>query len=177
MSKPVQHAEDHRRAEVRVIGVGNLVRGDDGAGILAARLLRERRLRGVEVIEVQGDGTSLIDWWKAESTVIVIDAVSSQNPPGTIVRIDAFVKRLPEAWSLSSTHSVGLRGAIELARALGCLPERLIVYGIEGAQFTTGAGLSPQVEQAVLSLVETIVDDIMDIRRSTIACRTMDEVS
>ncbi len=116
------------------------------------------------MIEVHGDCASLVDLWKTGSTVLVIDAVRSQCPPGTIVRIDASTQRLPETWSLASTHSVGLREAIELARALGCLPERLIVYGIEGTQFAEGAGLSPQVEQALFSLVETIVDDIKEMK-------------
>ncbi len=161
MSEPARHSHDHLTADVLVVGIGNLVRGDDGAGILAARLLQDKQLPGVAVMELQGDGTSLIDLWKAASTVMVIDAISSRSAPGTIVCIDALTQDLPEAWSLSSTHSFGLREAIELARALGNLPKRLIVYGIEGAQFATGTGLSSQVEQAVFSLVDTIIHDIM----------------
>lgn len=174
MSEPARHSYNHLTADVLVVGIGNLVRGDDGAGILAGRLLQEKQLQGVAVVELQGDGTSLIDLWKTASTVMVIDAVSSHSPAGTIVRINALRQDLPEAWSLSSTHSFGLREAIGLARALGSLPKRLIVYGIEGKQFAAGRGLSPQVEQALFRLVDTIIQDIMGMTHSIAA---LDRVS
>jgi len=166
MSDPPPRLHETLLADVLVVGMGNPVRGDDGAGILAARQLK-KQLPGVAVVEVQGDCTSLIDLWKTASTVVVIDAVSSCKAPGSIVRIDALTHNLPEAWSLSSTHSFGLREGIELSRALGSLPNRLIVYGIGGAQFATGTGVSPQVKRAVFKLVDTIIHDIMSMMHST----------
>jgi hypothetical protein len=50
--------------------------------------------------------------------------------------------------------------AIELARALGQLPPRLIVYGVEGADFTAGEGLSLDVEKAAQAVVRLVLDDV-----------------
>ena len=56
----------------------------------------------------------------------------------------------------SSTHSLGVAGAVELATRLNCLPDVLLIYGIEGRCFDVGAGLSPEVERAAAALVETL---------------------
>ena len=56
----------------------------------------------------------------------------------------------------SSTHAFGVADAVELARALGRLPGRLDVYAIEGASFTAGDSLSPEVERAVDDLATAL---------------------
>ena len=59
-----------------------------------------------------------------------------------------------------STHAFGLAEAVELARALGRLPPRLIVYGIEGKSFEAGVGLSPEVGAAVQEVVERVLGEL-----------------
>ncbi len=63
----------------------------------------------------------------------------------------------------SSTHAFGVGDAVELARALGRLPARVVVYGVEGADFTAGAPLSAAVESAV----EHVVDELEEEARCT----------
>lgn len=125
-----------------VIGIGNAARGDDAAGLIAAR-----RLGG---LEHEGDPLALLDVWEGADSAVLIDAVRSGAAAGTVHRFDAAGGRLP-AWSRSSTstHAVGLAEAIELARTLGRLPARLVVYGIEGEHFEAGTGLTPAVSAAV----------------------------
>jgi hydrogenase maturation protease len=131
-----------------VIGVGNAARGDDAAGLIAAR-----RLGG---IEHEADPLALLDVWDGAESVVVIDAVRSGAAPGTIHRFDA-TEPLPAALrSSTSTHAVGLAETIELARALGRLPERLIVYGIEGERFEAGADLTPAVAAGIDAAVRAI---------------------
>jgi hydrogenase maturation protease len=60
----------------------------------------------------------------------------------------------------SSTHALDVAAAIEFARALGRLPPRLIVYGIEGRSFTVSAGLSPEVERAIKQVLEQLRGEI-----------------
>jgi len=132
-----------------VIGIGNPDRGDDGAGRAAAKWLRDRPLSGVDIIEHDGEVSSLLDRLDGAAAVYLIDACTSGAPAGAVHRIDAAAAPLPqEAFSLS-THGLGLAEAIELARALGRLPERCIVYAIEGRNFDTGAPLSPPVAAAI----------------------------
>jgi hydrogenase maturation protease len=132
-----------------VIGLGNAARRDDAAGLIAAR-----RLGG---LEHEGDPLALLDLWDGAGLAVVIDAVRSGAEPGTIHRFDAGHAPLPAPLRGStSTHAVGLGEAIELARTLGRLPARLVVYGIEGERFDAGAELTPPVSAAVDAVVTAI---------------------
>jgi hydrogenase maturation protease len=136
---------------VLVIGVGNPDRGDDAAGLLAAQYIRVRTLPGVIVLEHPGEGIDLMNLWQREGlrAIYVIDAMSSGCPPGTIERFETQEASLPAQFSGSqSTHVFGVAEAVELARALDCLPRHLVVYGIEGGCFDAGAPLSPEVRAA-----------------------------
>ena len=137
-----------------IIGVGNGFRGDDAAGLVAARRLRST-LR-VPVRELEGDPAKLMDAWENCESVILVDAVSSGSPPGTLHRFDAHEAPLPSTLFRGSTHAFGVPDVIELARALHRLPRKLVVYGIEARNFTAGEGLSPEVEDAVERVVQRI---------------------
>ena len=142
-----------------VVGVGNAWRGDDAAGLVAARRLREL-LPGVSVAECEGEPVGLVDAWSDAGAVWLVDAVSSGAAPGTLHRIDAGRGAVPRALFRASTHAFGLAESIELARALGTLPQGVVVYGIEGASFAAGEGLSPEVEEAVGRVVDSVREEV-----------------
>jgi hydrogenase maturation protease len=150
--------------EVIVVGVGNPLRGDDGVGLEVARRLRERAGAGVTVRELEGEGIALLDLWEGARAVLLIDSVRSGAPPGTIHRVEATERPLPaELRSSTSTHAVGVGDAIELARALGRLPSPLVVYGVEGDRFETGAALSPDVAAAVDRLADALLREAREL--------------
>lgn len=151
---------------VRVIGVGNRHRRDDGVGLVVAERLRSEAGSGVVVMESGGDAAELIEAWGGVSRVIVIDAVHSGAAPGTVVRVDAIREPLPADAFQTSTHAFGLAAAVELARALGQLPPVLVVYGIEGVDFGHGEGLSPEVAAAASEVVDRLRREIVSFRAS-----------
>lgn len=144
---------------IRVIGVGNSYRRDDAAGLEVARLIERERLPGVEVLEHDGEPARLIDLWTGTDVAIVVDAVRGAGAPGTIHRIEIGAGPLPERPRRDSTHAVGLGEAVELARALDRMPPRLVVFGITGADFEAGEGLTPVVAAAADALAHEIVRD------------------
>ncbi len=139
-----------------IIGIGNPYRRDDGVGIVVARRLAAERLDSTRVIEQSGEGTALMEAWQGAEHVIVVDAVQSGAAPGTIHRLDARARPMPSRFFHYSTHAFSLAEAIELARALDQLPRRLIVYGVEGTDFSAGEGLSPEVAPAVDEVVHRL---------------------
>jgi len=149
-------------ARVVVIGVGNLYRRDDAAGLMVTQRLRQIAPSHVTVMELEGEPTSLLDAWKDAHTVVVIDAVFSGAEAGTIHRLDAQAGAIPQELFRYSTHAVSVAEAIELARALGQLPPKLLVYGIEGKDFRAGVGLSPEVEGSVAELTERVLQELLD---------------
>jgi hydrogenase maturation protease len=148
------------KARVVVIGVGNLYRRDDAAGLVVARRLRQIAPAHVTVLEHEGEPTALLEAWKDADAVFLIDAVFSGGEPGTVHRLDAQAARIPQELFRHSTHAVSVAEAIELARTLRELPPKLVVYGIEGKDFGAGLGLSPEVEGRVDELVERVLREL-----------------
>ncbi len=144
---------------VRIIGLGNPYRSDDAAGLEVVRRLRERGLDPSALREFSGDGAGLVEAWQGAAAVILVDAVSSGAAPGTVHRLEAGEKTLPAVLFRGSTHAFSLAEAVELARALGRLPRRVIVYGIEGRQFAAGTELSAEVARATLQAAEQIFQE------------------
>jgi hydrogenase maturation protease len=149
-------AERTGRRPVLIIGVGNEFRGDDGAGLAVSRRLGALGLEGVRVLEVEGEGTAVMAAWKGADAVILADAVYSGAVPGTVHRLEAHARPVPGNFFHMSSHAISVADAIELARSLGELPPRFIVYGIEGKSFEAGVGLSPEVEKAGQEVVEAV---------------------
>jgi hydrogenase maturation protease len=148
-----------------VIGVGNPWRRDDAAGLMVARRLRGALPEGVEVLEREGEPTGLVDAWEGADALWLVDAVSSGAAPGTVHRLDASEHELPAELFRASTHHLGLAEAVELARALGRLPVRTIFYGIEGASFDAGEGLTPEVEAAAGEVAASVREEVTECTR------------
>jgi hydrogenase maturation protease len=141
-----------------IIGVGNEFRRDDAAGLHAARALRAR-LPDIEVHELDGEPTDLIEAWTGASTAYVIDAVASDATDGTVHRLEIAAHgapQVPAGRGHSSSHVLGVGEAVALGRALDRLPDRLVLIGISGASFDTGVGLSAPVAAAVRDVVDDV---------------------
>ncbi|QYC41840.1 Hydrogenase maturation protease [Nonomuraea coxensis DSM 45129] len=141
-------------AETVVIGLGNDYRGDDGAGLVTARLLRGL---GVPAADNGGDPAELIEAWAGADVAVVIDAARSGEPPGVVRRFHGV---FPPSRAGASSHALSLADAVELARVLGRMPGELVVYTVEGATFALGEGLSQPVAAATAALARTIARDL-----------------
>ncbi len=139
-------------AERVVAGVGNAMRGDDAAGLAVIDALEAAGCRR-RLVRSDGNPTQLLG---LDGDVVVVDAISGGHP-GAVVRWDAVAAPLP-AGRLRSTHAVGVAAAVELARAVGALPDRLTVIGIAGADFTLGAPMTPAVARAVADVAAELAD-------------------
>ncbi len=148
------------KSPIRIIGIGNDYRHDDAAGLIVARRLKEQALDPLTIIEQSGEGAALMESWKNAEAVILIDAVHSGAKPGTIFCFDAIAQPLPTQLFHYSTHAFSLAEAVEMARALNQLPPRLIVYGIEGKNFTSGIGLSSEVNEAAQAVVARVLLEV-----------------
>jgi hydrogenase maturation protease len=139
-----------------VIGIGNPERGDDAAGRQVARLLHGKLPDGIELAEQDGEATALLAGLDGAASAILVDACASGAPAGTVRRFDLSAAALPHGAFGVSSHGLGLAEAVGLARALGQLPARCILYAIEGESFAIGASLSPSVGIAVADVAQRI---------------------
>jgi hydrogenase maturation protease len=143
--------------DMKIIGCGNRHRGDDQAGIVVAERLRNLEFEA----EVHtGDALALIERWRPNDDVILVDAVVTGAPPGTVHVWDSNLagSGLPNVAkdAAVSSHGFDIAKAIELGRALGKFPARLRVCGIEGQQFERGS----EISAAVLAAIDSVVTQV-----------------
>lgn len=148
---------------ILVIGLGNDLRGDDGAGLRVVRRLAGRVPESVRLVEAVPDAVALLDLWKGADEVVVVDAMRSGLPAGTVSTVDidhSLEDGRLVGESAVSSHAMGLAGAVALARALDRLPARLRIHGIEAASLDHGAPLSAAVAQAADALADRLATEL-----------------
>ena len=147
--------------DILILGIGNPLMGDDGAGIEAIEMLKKKELpAGVSVQEAGVPGWGLPSWFEGHSKVILVDAVQMGARPGDWKRFRANDLHLVMEDGALSLHQPDLACGLTLAQALDLLPADLVLYGIEPAQITAGAAISPEVQSTLSDIVENIMKDL-----------------
>lgn len=140
-----------------VVGVGNVARGDDAVGPLVAARVTRLGLPNVEVV-VHDEPLALVDHLATHDDVVVVDAVMSRRGgPGTVhvVRVgSAPLRSDSSAWG---SHGLGVAEAVELARALGRLPQRLTFVGVEAQVLDVGAPMTDRVQDSLDAAVRAVL--------------------
>jgi hydrogenase maturation protease len=151
--------------DVVVVGVGNPDRGDDAVGPGVVAHLEGVVPSGVRLLHTAGsDPGTILDAWRDADAAILVDAMVSGGSPGTVERFDAADAPLPSSVRLASTHALGAQTAVEMGRALGVLPRRLTVFGVEAVAFEHGASMTPEVAAAIDVAGGMILEEIaMDV--------------
>jgi hydrogenase maturation protease len=145
---------------ILILGLGNPLVTDDSVGLRVAAELKDR-LAGRPDVEVGEDywgGLRLMERMAGYDRVVVIDAIQTGAPPGTIHRLA--IGDIPTQRSASS-HDVNLPTALALGRQAGMkLPEDrdILLVGIEAADILTfGEHCTPAVAEAVPRAVEEVL--------------------
>lgn len=142
-----------------VIGLGNLLMGDDGAGIYVINELRKQNLpEEVDIIDGGTVGVELIDILASSRTVIVIDAIITNGNSITGIRLfspDAFIfNKEDNGYSL---HDVELTSVLSLMRALDLEIPEIKIVGIPAVDISPRIGLSEECSRVIPEAVELIV--------------------
>ncbi|MCL5266826.1 MAG: hydrogenase maturation protease [Bacteroidetes bacterium] len=159
-SAPTSLEGKKERVNITIVGVGNEFRGDDGAGVLVVRKLREKVPADVRTAELMGDQSDLLELMRSTDALVIIDAVRSSAAAGTIFRVDASEEPMPENFFSFSTHAFDSAQVVELARALKALPRKVIFYGIVGKEFSYTSRLTPDVTESINLIQTNILNEI-----------------
>jgi hydrogenase maturation protease len=144
-----------------VIGLGNPLRGDDGAGVRVAQALAAQALPpDVEVVDGGTRGLGIVSLLEGRRRVILVDAADVGQSPGQFVRFTLDEARLLGDDCHLSVHAAGLRDALLLAQALKVLPAQVIIFGVQPARLEWDSDLSPQVEAALPGLVAAVLEEV-----------------
>jgi hydrogenase maturation protease len=148
---------------VAVIGLGNTLMGDDGAGARVISLL-QRRNCAARLHVVTTPGFSLLTYFDEARAVVIVDAAEFGGAAGDVRRftIDELLAFRDDRRALT-LHDADIPSVVAYARQLGMAPNVVVVYGIQAAQVEPHAGLSAEVEQGCVRAAGMIGAEVGDI--------------
>ncbi len=148
-----------------VVGIGSTIRGDDGVGVHAVRRLKRRdALPDVDIIELGTGGLALLDFVEGYDRLIVLDAIASGAPPGTVHLLSG--EDVARATHLGVGHEADLPTTLALGRKLGDrqMPENVVVVAVEASDIHT---FSEQLTPGVKAAVERAVAEVARLLGTT----------
>lgn len=143
-----------------VLGLGNLVHCDDGAGIHAIhRLQKDVRVpTGVVLIDGGTQGLSLLPHISGFRRMLVIDAVDAGETPGTLLRLEGHA--LANMPGKASVHQMGFSDLMVAMRLLGDVPEEVVVLGVQPQSTEWSAELTPPVAKTMDALIDAAISQL-----------------
>ncbi len=150
--------------KVNVLGCGNILASDEGAGIYVVRKINKFRFPSeVKVFEVGRPGASLLDYIMGAELLIIIDAIITGDKPGSILKFDTdeydpqeLFKLSIHGFNLINIYDSGLKQFPEI------MPSKIVLYGIEVKERGKfKAELSSPIKKAVNKLVRDLRKEIL----------------
>jgi hydrogenase maturation protease len=153
-------------SRIVVVGIGNLIRTDDGLGVHALERLRcdPRAPSGLTFIDGGTYGIELLAYISDSTHLMLLDAVDIGQPPGTLIRMEnEELRGLPCA---ASVHQVGLADLLATLPLVSTTPRETVLLGVQPACTDWGTSLSPEVEGALGLLMGAAVSQLQWWKKS-----------
>jgi hydrogenase maturation protease len=143
-----------------ILGLGNVLCGDDGLGVAAVRRLRERYEFPGDVVVLDGGtlGLSLLPYLEDAERVLLVDAIRDDRPAGSFVRLSGDEVG-PAVANRLSVHQVGVADLLDAARWTGHLPDELVLLGLVPESLELSIDLSPPLKAQLETLVERVAEE------------------
>ncbi len=135
---------------ILVLGIGNLLLGDEGAGVRVVEALDRRFILSppVEILDGGTSGMALMETMAGRDSLIVADAVHTGAAPGSVTVLRD--REVPALFSRKiSPHQLGLSDVLTALRLTDEFPGQLTLVGIEPQSLAPGIGLTPAVTAAI----------------------------
>ena len=149
------------KPNILVLGVGNILLGDEGAGVRVVEHLEDRYDFSEQVEFVDGGtaGLELLSCLDDKDHLIIIDAIIDEETPGTFKKM---VLEDPPAFFQNriSPHQLGLSEMLSCAAMTDNLPGNISLYGIIPLTLETGLDLSEEVAAVVEDISRQVIDDL-----------------
>ena len=150
------------RKDVVVVGLGNLLMTDEGAGlhVIYGLMAMSEHIGHVDFIELGSSALSLVHAIAGRQKAILIDCACMDQPAGTICRFTPEDVISNKATADFSLHEGDLLGELELSRQLGEYPNEVIIFGIQPKSMLPGEDLSPELRERLESYIEIIAKEL-----------------
>lgn len=147
-----------------ILGVGNILLTDEGAGVHAVqKLMKVLKHPNVELIDGGTMGLDLLPVFERCEYLIIIDCVKGGGEPGSIYRFaPEEIKQVPDTLKMS-LHDFNLVDVLNLTKALGHKLPEIIIFGIEPKSLDWGLEPTPEVTDAIEKIVDLVKDDVQKL--------------
>ena len=146
-----------------IVGLGNTILSDDGAGVFVARMLRKDLAGVADIIEAETAGLDLMEMLSGYERAILVDAINLDGElPGTVFRLRPDDLKITPR--LSSSHDIDIVTALALGRRLGFeMPDDVIIYAVQVEDMLTlSEGCLEAVDRVLPLLAGEIVSLVKD---------------
>ena len=147
-----------------LLGLGNLLRRDEGLGIRALELLEQRYQlpESVQIVDGGTLGLELLSYLEGVARVIVLDATLTEGPPGTLICLRG--DEVPAFLGMhSSPHEIGLPDLLAVARLRGTAPAEIALFGMQPEVIELGWELSPRVAEELYTMVDAVIGELRSL--------------
>ena len=147
-------------AETVVVGIGNVVHSDDGAGVQAFQMLRDTGKVPESVSMVEGGtlGLELISYLQNARRIILLDAVEAGAEPGATFRFEADdLRGMSGSWNV---HQLGVGDLLNALSLIAPAPQEIVLLGVQPESTAWGTTCTERIRQALPKLVQAALDQL-----------------
>ncbi len=144
---------------LKILGIGNTLRGDDGIGPHIIDELKKKNLPdSIQLFDIGSDAFSIIDHFEKEEPVLVIDCAQMGKEPGEIVKFDVKDENLPILDKAISIHGFGFADVYKMANSLYDNVQCIII-GVQPKSLEFNTGLSEEVKNKIPSIIKMVMEE------------------
>lgn len=157
-----------QNSKIVVLGVGNVLRQDEGVGVHVVNELKTSNLKSqilnLEVIDGGTLGIDLIPYIENAYKLIIVDAVRDGNKPGTIYKLKIEDCRLKVDKEKLSLHQIDLIDTLKIMEMQNKLPQEIVIVGVEPKNFGWGETLSEEVKEKIPEILSIVHSEIINCK-------------
>lgn len=162
-------SSEQQASKILVLGLGNILLGDEGIGVHVAQELQSKRLPyDVEVIDGGTAGLDVLLLAQGVEKLVVIDALRAGKEAGTIYKAQFKIEecdkleRIFSSGNKISLHQAGLIDALAAVRKMDYAPKEIVVIGVEPETMDCGLELSDKLKHKLAEVIDTVLREIED---------------
>jgi hydrogenase maturation protease len=149
---------------VLVMGIGNLLLQDEGAGVRVIEELEKKYEMpdGVELLDGGTAGIELLQYIDNRDVLILVDVINTGSAAGTISRFEGedvpafFQKKI-------SPHQLGISDLLATARLTGSVPNKIVLLGVDPQSIDTGLELTEVVAGKISVLAGLVAEELRSL--------------
>jgi len=148
--------------KIGVVGIGNILMGDDGFGPYVIKVMESRfsEPEGLCLLELGTPGFDLASHIAGFDVVIVVDTVKTKGAFGELKRYERPELLIPPKRGVETPHDPGLKESLLSLQAFGSLPSEVVLIGAIPEQVLEGTGLTKPIKDSVEPAIKMVLDEL-----------------